>query len=97
MAGYKEMDFKRNILGVPVHITETKDGVQRCQFLRDDKGREIGRITTDKWSQRVLATAIDGETMAEIVGTRHGTKDAAFVALRRWLTAYAFNLSENAA
>jgi hypothetical protein len=94
MAGYKEMDFKRNILGVPVQITETKDGVQRCQFIRDDKGREIGRITTDKWSQRVTATAADGETMAEIVGTRHATKDSAFVGLRRWLIAYAFNLSE---
>jgi len=94
MAGYKEMDFKRNILGVPVQITETKDGVQRSQFIKDENGKPIGRITTDKWSQRVVATANDGETMAEIVGTRHSTKDSAFVALRRWLIAYAFNLSE---
>lgn len=97
MTGFKEMNFKRNILGVPVQITETKDGVQRSQIIKDEKGNQIGAIRTDKWSQRVVATAADGETMTEIVGTRHGTKDSAFVALRRWLIGYAFNLSENAA
>lgn len=95
MADYKEMTFKRTILGIPVSIEETKDGVQRSQIVSDSTGKVIGSIWTDKWTKVVRAMpSSKAESKTINVGLTGQSKDQAFAELRRWLVAYEFKLPE---
>lgn len=96
MADYKEMRFKRTILGIPVSIEETKDGVQRSQIISDPTGSVVfGSIWTDKWTKVVRAMpANKAENKSINVGLTGQSKDQAFAELRRWLVAYEFKLPE---
>jgi hypothetical protein len=95
MAGIKEMTFKRLILGIPVTITETKDGVQRFQIIKDASDTVIGSISTDKWTKQVRAIpANKADTKIINVGLTYQSKDQAFVELRRWLIAHTYKLPE---
>ena len=96
MADYKEMVFKRNVLGIPVRVEETKDGVQRSQIISDPTGTVVfGSIWTDKRTKVVRAMpANKAESKIINVGLTGQSKEQAFAKLRRWLVAYEFKLPE---
>lgn len=100
MADYKEMIFKRKVLGIPVRVEETKDGTQRSQFVyAAGTGFLLGTIWTDRWSKEVRAKIVDKpgieQTFKAINVAASGlSKDQAFAELRRWIVAFEFKLPE---